>query len=124
MFVVAVAFGILRAFLMCVAGFAIGHGIDAGTWGAIAGLFLAIGTLTWGIRQHAITVDQFLSLTRGCVAAFGGWSIHKVWITSSVLALWSGLLSTLGPMAWTAIVHYNSRTAEAASVAADSRRDR
>ena len=103
MIAVAIAFGIGRALIMSGAGFALGHGLVA------IGVVVAVVTLVWGIKQHALTAGQFGSLARGLIATGGGWAIHHGFATSSDIELLLGVFSTLTPIAWTSIVHYRSR---------------
>ena len=103
MVVLAIVFGIGRALLMCGAGAAVGHGL------VYLGLIVAGATLVWGVKSHALTSDQFLSLARGLLASAGGWAIHRGIASSSDVELCLGIFSTVTPMVWTSISHYRSR---------------
>ena len=103
MVVLSIVLGIGRALLMCGAGAALGNGF------VYLGLFVAGATLVWGVKSHALTSEQFLSLARGLIASGGGWAIHHGLANQSDVELCLGIFSTLGPIVWTSVSHYRSR---------------
>jgi uncharacterized membrane protein YeaQ/YmgE (transglycosylase-associated protein family) len=97
--------GLLRAVLTCIGGVAVGHGLSQNLWEPLSGFALAAGALGWGVTTHDADLDQFMSVVRGAISAFGGFAIQKGWATSDQVTAWVGVAATLGPMAWTWLVH-------------------
>lgn len=91
---------VIRAFLMAIGAFLIGHHvftttIDASLWDTFTGIALAAVTLVWGVLQKTTGQDQIIAFVKQLAVFVGGFLVAAGKLSADQLNTWLGIVTAI-----------------------------
>lgn len=91
---------VIRAILMGVGAFLIGHhifnqAIDATMWDTITGIVIAGSTTVWGVIQKTTGEEQLVAFVKQLAVFVGGIFVASGKLTADQLSTWIGIITVV-----------------------------